>query len=116
MSKARGQDWALPTRTPGATAYRRPIRIVCSKSHYLVYSGAANQPPTSINITPTAENSVEQLVNNIWKLIESWGMAEVGGYWKPVLRLSATPDGVHRAKQLATLLEGSGIEIESALR
>ncbi len=117
LSNQRGANWALPTRTPGATAYRRPIRVECQEGHYVVHSDDPQVPVQRIKIQNTQQDSVDQLVDLIWKRIEGWGLAELGGYWKPVLRLdSAEESGTTRAAQLARMLEGSGIEIERQWR
>ncbi len=116
LADQRGADWALPTRTPGATAYRRPIRIECGENHLLVYSGDVHEPPAKIDMSSSIESTVDQLVEQVWRQIESWGMAEAGGFWKPVLRLRNLPGGRDRAQQLARLLEGSGLEIEGDWR
>ncbi len=117
LAQQRGSNWALPTRTPGATPYRRPIRVECAASHYLVYPGDPEKSPARVAIEGRVDPAIDQLVNQIWKQIEGWGMAEIGGYWKPVLRIStASGEGVRRAEELERKLEGSGIEIERLWR
>ena len=63
------------------------------------------------------EVSIDEIVNQVWKQIEDWGIAEIGGFWKPVLRLSAeSRTGAVRADELAGKLKNSGIEIERIWR
>lgn len=116
LSETRGQDWALPTRTQGATAYRRPIRIECSGSEFTIYNSDPARPPVRVPLGQTLDQSVDALIHQIWNQIEEWGMAEAGGYWKPVLRISADRQGSLRAAELARKLDGSGIEIKRQRR
>jgi hypothetical protein len=117
LAAERGSDWALPTRTPGATPYRRPIRVDCQPDYYLVYSGEPDRAAVRVPIGESVDQAIDQLVNQIWNQIEGWGLAEIGGFWKPVLRL-ATQDiqGAARADELARKLQDSGIEIERQWR
>ncbi len=112
LSETRGADWALPTRTQGATAYRRPIRIQCTGSGFEVHNSDPARPTVRVPLGATLDESVDGLIHQIWNQIEEWGMAEAGGYWKPVLRLSADEAGAIHAAELERKLHGSGIEIE----
>ncbi len=88
LSESRGENWALPTRTPGATPYRRPIRVDCYENYYLVHRGGLQSGTIRIPINESVNIAIDELVNEVWNEIEGWGMAEIGGYWKPVLRLN----------------------------
>jgi hypothetical protein len=116
LANSRGQDWALPTRTPGATAYRRPIRVDCTERFFVVHNSDPARPPVDIPVSGSIDNSIDALIHQIWNQIDDWGMAEAGGYWKPVLRLSAGRQATFRAAELERKLEGSGIEIERLWR
>jgi hypothetical protein len=112
LAETRGEDWALPTRTPGATAYRRPIRIFCREHSYTLYHADPARPAIDIPIGESTDAAIDGLIHEIWIQIEDWGMAEAGGYWKPVLRIAADGPGAARASELETKLRGSGIETE----
>ena len=117
LAGQRGANWALPTRTPGATPYRRPIRVDCQEDHYLVHSGVPDRAAVRVEIDEEVNIAIDELVNQVWYQIESWGMAEIGGYWKPVLRLTTNDiQGAARADELARKLQSSGIEIERQWR
>ncbi len=116
LSAQRGENWALPQRTQGATAYRRPIRVECRPNRFVIHDTDPAMPYRIIDATTTSDEAVDALVNEIWKQIKNWGMAESGGYWKPVLRLVSPEDSGIRAAELARKLEGSGIEIERVRR
>lgn len=117
LANERGENWALPTRTPGATPYRRPIRVDCRKDHYLIHNSQVDRASIRIAITNSVDVAIDELVNEVWGQIEGWGMAEIGGYWKPVLRLNTNDiQGAAKADELARKLESSGIEIERQWR
>ena len=117
LANSRGENWALPTRTPGATPYRRPIRVDCREDHYLIYSSDLDRTRIRIAITNSVDVAIDELVNEVWSQIEGWGMAEIGGYWKPVLRLTTDDiQGAAKADELARKMENSGIEIERQWR
>ncbi|MDB4777894.1 hypothetical protein OAG68_00395 [bacterium] len=113
VAQSKGQDWALPSRTRGGTIYRRPITITCSADQLVIASGASldDQPKVLMMNGETAE-AVDPLVNEVWQKIKSWGFAGAGGYWKPELRFRVTRDGMQRARDLAVLLEGSGLDLK----
>jgi hypothetical protein len=116
MAAHRGENWALPQRTEGATAYRRPIRVECRPDKFVIHDTDPTLPNRSVEASTTSDETVDALVNEIWKQIKNWGMAESGGYWKPVLRLVSPADSGIRAAELQRKLEGSGIEIERVWR
>ena len=112
LSETRGQNWALPTRTPGATGYRRPIRIDCREGEFTVHNSDPSRLPVPVPVPGSIDHSVDALIHQIWKQIEDWGMAESGGYWKPVLRIHVLEGGERQADVLTGKLRGSGLEIE----
>jgi hypothetical protein len=46
--------------------------------------------------------------------MDRWGIAGRGMYWKPVLKVQVIPGGENRFKDLQTLLEDSGLDVQSA--
>ena len=106
LANERGVGWALPSRTPGATGYVRPIRITLQKNQLNIHR--ADRAPTIITISGATEDAVDPLVNEVWKRIDSWGLAGSDGYWKPVLRFTVEPGAQSRYDELRTLLDQSG--------
>jgi hypothetical protein len=112
LADQRGADWALPSRAPGATAYLRPVKVFCSERELVIQAGASlNQKQTTIKFDGPTENAIQPLVDEIWKMIESWGIAGSGGYWKPELRVTVMPGGQPRMAELESLLDHSGFEV-----
>jgi hypothetical protein len=112
LAQSRGENWALPSKTAGATAYVRPIRVICGPSEIEVHSvlGAEAMISTKDGI----EAAVDPLVNAIWQQIESWGVAGGGSYWKPELRVSVISGGELNFEKLRGLLDSSGVALRKA--
>lgn len=113
LADSRGADWALPGKNAQrATAYLRPIRVICSAKELVIVTGP--NTPLADNLIefnePTA-SAVEPLVGSLWRLIDSWGPTPDNGYWKPVLKVETIPGGESRARDLKALMENSGIEL-----
>lgn len=111
LAKKRGANWALPSRSAGAVPYVRPLRVICFADH-LVIRGASKDSVVSMD--GTTMEAVEELVNEIWTQIESWGIAGQNSYWKPQLRITVMPGSHYRFQELRRLLADSGILVEGA--
>ena len=110
LAKTRGAGWALPTRTTGATGYLRPIRIVCSTDSIEMVDVAGQTK--RIAFSPTTESALGPMVDEIWKRIDSWGIAGTGSYWKPELRVTVAPGAEQRFQEFQGLLYQSGLAIK----
>lgn len=77
----------------------------------LVPERGSRKPVVAILINENARTAIDEMVNKIWKRIDTWGIAGTGGYWKPVLNVEVGPGADWRFNQLETLLQGSGIEV-----
>lgn len=111
LAQERGGNWALPTQTPGATGYLRPIRVVCHPNLIEVYSGGQSK---KIPVAKETETAIDPLVDEIWNQIEAWGVPGPNGYWKPQLRIRIAPGGRERFLQLKGLLYRSGLAIQES--
>ncbi len=113
LAASRGNDWALPGRnSPRATAYLRPIKVICSADELIIVTGP--QSPLNSNVISfpaDTAGAVEPLVGSLWRLIDSWGPTPDNGYWKPVLKVETLPSGETRARDLKALMQDSGIEL-----
>ena len=110
IARARGANWALPSKTSGARAYVRPIRVSCSREQLHVLS--QNKIVATIALTTRTKDSVDVLVSEIWKTIDHWGIAGQNAFWKPELRFSVLPGGQQRFEDLQRLLDQSGLIVE----
>jgi biopolymer transport protein ExbD len=108
----KGKDWALPARTPGATGYLRPIRVVCHADHLMIHSSAG--APVKIPMLGSTEDAMGPLVNEVWRQIDSWGISGAQGYWKPQLRFTTQPNAETRYQEIKSLLFQSGLIVEKS--
>ena len=111
LAETRGANWALPSRSAGAVPYVRPLRIICFSDHMII---KGTRGDSVVSMAGATEKAVDELVNEIWAQIESWGVAGQNGYWKPQLRISVMPGSHFRFTQLRSLLADSGILVEGA--
>ncbi len=114
LASQRGAGWALPTRTPGAIGYVRPIRVRCFADK-LVLVESTNDPWTAEFKNETVL-VITPLVNRVWQIIEGWGVAGAGSYWKPELLMEVVPGGEQRYAELRQLLDQSGLQIREVVR
>ncbi len=109
----RGSNWALPSSTSRATAYRRPIQIVCNEDEILIVAGEYSSLPSfKIPLTGSVEGSIDQFVQSVWTVIDSWGIAGSNGYWKPIIEAKVGEGGDQHLRQLKFMLRNSGLEFE----
>ena len=109
IADRRGQNWALPSRSPGGTGYVRPIRVYCSADQLVIESARKR---VVLPIEDSIESTIDPLVDEIWKMIERWGVAAAGGYWKPQLRTTVIPGGEANFARLYQLLDRSGLDLQ----
>ena len=112
LANTRGANWALPTQTTGARAYIRPIRLICEIDKVSIVS--QNVVKATIPLRKQTVASIDPLVSEVWKAIESWGLAGRQAYWKPELRFSVVPGAERRFEELQALLDDSGLLVEAA--
>ncbi len=113
LAAKRGKGWALPTRTQGATAYKRPIKLVCSQNEIALRANATtNQSYIRVPITDNYTQTVDRMVQKIWNIIESWDLAAARGYWKPELVFEVKPGAETHYRQIKRLLRDSGLDIK----
>jgi len=112
LSAQRGKDWALPDKTPNATVYRRQIFMQCSNQE-LSFRAVNRVQAGGESIAfekPTSEH-IDELIDLVWRRVESWGVAGVRSYWKPQLMIEVQKGGETRAAEIQKLLEESGLDV-----
>lgn len=110
VANQRGSNWALPSKTPSATGYVRPIRLICGADYLEVKSGG--DLGGRISLANGTAGAIDPLVEQVWQRIKSWGVAGKNGYWKPQLRVTVLPGGESRFSELNGLLYKSGLLVE----
>jgi len=105
-------EWALPGKSQRATAITRPIRVRCEPHRLVILPERGDGKRASIVLVPKEmAGSIDDFVSAIQKHMDGWGLAVVGGYWKPVLNVTVAPGGETQFAELEALLLGSGIEV-----
>jgi hypothetical protein len=113
IADTRGKNWALPSVRTNGTAFRRPVLVHVSNSGFALTESNStiliDVPDLSQQST---QNAAEQLVKNIWDVIDSWGYAGADSYWKPELRVTVSDNGESHFLALQQLLDRSGLDIK----
>ncbi len=112
LANSRGANWALPSQTTGARAYVRPMRLVCESDAISLVS--ENVVTARIPLGAQTVASIDPLVSEVWKTIETWGIAGRQAYWKPELRFSVVPGAERRLEEIQSLLDNSGLLVKAA--
>ena len=111
LANRRGSGWALPSRNQGGTGYLRPITVACSANYLRIKTATGVERTIDFNSGSVA--AVDLMVEEIWKRIDSWGIAGQGSFWKPQLRIQVEPGGERRFATLQHMLQNSGLVIET---
>ena len=113
LADHKGHDWALRGSTPRATPITRPIRVKCYRDRLVIAAqpGGAGEQVIPFNGPPV--DAAEKLVDAVWNVLDGWGIAGRGMYWKPILKFQVAAGAEHRLTQLQQLLDGSGLIIEA---
>ncbi len=70
--------------------------------------------PVRIKMNADMVLVVDSMIDEIWKMIESWGVTGANGYWVPELRFTTARGAEGRLREVLLLLEGSGLAVEGA--
>ncbi len=113
LAQARGENWALPRSAQGATTFHRPIRVECHADKLLVLPDRGGSERSKVTqLSGPLESSIDNFVADLWQHMNAWGIAGPQSYWKPVLRVEVAPDGEARFRELAALMQKSGVEVQ----
>ena len=111
-TETRGNDWALPTRTKGAIAYRRPIKVSCFADRLVIHgSQVERKNDIELNYGSSMQTVLDPMVEAIWARIDSWGVAGFNSYWRPELQVQVQPGGERAFSELQRLLSNSGLGV-----
>jgi hypothetical protein len=96
-----------------ATGITRPIRLRARQNALeLLPAGGSQQRLQNYDLSTDPVPEVDRLVGDIWKRMESWGIAGYGAYWRPVLRVQVEDGATEGLRRLVDLLQDSGLQIE----
>ncbi|QDU56344.1 hypothetical protein [Aeoliella mucimassa] len=97
-------------------AVTRTIRMQVSARQLVVISSKLSPGATdrTIPLDANPRLAATSIAKAISDEVADWGMAGQGTYWKPVLKMTVTPDGSQMAASLARALRQGGIEVQIA--
>ncbi|MEM7475191.1 MAG: hypothetical protein AAF483_09385 [Planctomycetota bacterium] len=112
VAATRGRNWAWRDGPRTQTPVVRNLYLHCFDDRWVLLpeNGDLKQA-TTVLFAGTPEDRAVVLAKAVMKRVDEWGLALLGGYWKPVLVVDVAPKAAWRYNQLVRLLEGSGIEI-----
>ncbi|MGL6227223.1 MAG: hypothetical protein ACRC10_11445 [Thermoguttaceae bacterium] len=109
QQKNRPKNWALKGAEKTAQPVRRIVKIQCCKDQLILL----RQPGLSQNKVIPIEGSMDlassQLVELIWKYMETWNIAGENQYWVPYLKVQVQSDAGLEFEQLQAALKESGM-------
>lgn len=109
----RGTNWGVPKASAGATAYQIPVRVVCKQDRLAILPRPSDRSSAvEVAAADPLARSIDDFVRLLWKQIDQWDAAPVGGYWQPVLEVYVHPGAESRFMELKSLLSGSGIQVQ----
>lgn len=112
LADERGHEWALRNAGRGSMPVARSIRVDCHPDRLVVVPEAGHGEPKTIPLPRRTAESVDELVAAVWEVIDHWGIAGRGMYWRPVLSFHVTPGAEQRFRELQVLLDRSGLDVE----
>ncbi|QDU87766.1 hypothetical protein Pla175_11320 [Pirellulimonas nuda] len=94
---------------PDVVSIRRPVRLFVEADRVSIVPEEGRARAFA-----DAKNDSETFANAIRKEIDSWGAAGRGLTWRPVVTISASPEGAARAGGLARMLRQMGLDVNYA--
>lgn len=107
-----GRTWSWSQGPANQTAVVRSIRVRCEEDRWIIFGDAESKTPFEIPFDGTPQQRAEKLARHVAGRVEGWGLAIMGGYWKPILTVEVAPGAEWRYEQLERLLDGSGLDVK----
>ncbi|MFM8435759.1 MAG: hypothetical protein ACKOBP_10545 [Planctomycetia bacterium] len=110
IAQARGKNWASLATQDRPIPLTRPIQVECALNEFRLLDDRGRAVRARIPVDGDTAAAIDPLVKAIHARVAEWGLAGDRMYWKPLLVLSATPDGRSRRDDLERLLADSGLD------
>jgi hypothetical protein len=110
IAQARGKNWASLATQDRPIPLTRPIQVECALNEFRLLDDRGRAVRARVPVDGDTAAAVDPLVKAIHGRVAEWGLAGDRMYWKPMLVLSATPDGRSRRDDLERLLADSGLD------
>ena len=112
LAETRGPNWGLPDAAGGSVPITRPIRMDCYKDRLLIVPERGASGVKEVPLGASTEDGIDELLSGVWSVMDRWGIAGRGMYWRPVLSVRVAADAEWRFAELQTLLDGSGLGVK----
>ncbi len=111
LAKTRGENWGLRNASERSIPLTRPIRIDLYADRLIIVPERKDSEAKVIPLGPRTIDAIDSTISAIWDTMDSWGIAGKGMYWRPILDVYVAPEAEFRYRDLAILLEGSGMKM-----
>lgn len=111
LAETRGKNWGLRDASGSSVPITRPIRIDLYADRLIIIPEHATSQSKVVPLGPRTVDAVDGTVSAVWELMDSWGIAGKGMYWRPILDVHVAPEANSRYDDLVALLDGSGLEV-----
>lgn len=110
---AKGSGGGPSIKDSDGTGITRPILVDCYPDRLVILPDpGSDTKPLTIPLSGAMRQSLEPIAAALRKRMEGWGIAVVGGYWKPVLKIKVNQDADSRFEELRKLMEQNGIDVQ----
>lgn len=110
IAEKQGANWALPNAADGSIGISRPI-MAWFESNRIVVKSDRGQVAVPIE-NGSVDEAVQPLVTKVWKIIDGWGIAGMGAYWKPVIHVRVQAGAENGFERFSRLMQDSGLDIQ----
>ncbi len=117
FGQRQGKNWGLPNSPPPASVgITRPIRIALHHDRvvFLPERGVRDTHPITIPLYGPLSGHVDAILSSVWRVMETWGLAVVGGYWQPVLQVQVAQGAERRYLEFERAFRNSGLVLKRA--
>ncbi|GIW99445.1 MAG: hypothetical protein KatS3mg111_2778 [Pirellulaceae bacterium] len=112
LAERKGSHWAWEAPPLGRTEIARPIQVHCFADQWIIVPEGGNvQQAIRIPTMAEAELQGDHIAAAIQREVHKWGMAVLGGVWKPVLHVTVAPGAEAQFRRLVHLMTDSGVEV-----
>lgn len=108
----RQKNWAVKSEPLANQSVSRVVKLICEKDRFIFPKQPGLFAAKEIPISRDSMVSAEQLVQELWKYMDTWDSAGERKFWRPILKVQVRPGAEGRYEQLQTDLRDSGLGIE----
>lgn len=112
LAETRGDNWGLRDATNGSVPITRPIRVDLYRDRLVVVPEKGLAGIKVVPLGVRTQDSLDDVIAAVWELMDAWGIAGKGMYWRPILSVYVAPGAEARYDDLTALLDRSGLDVK----